>query len=169
MIRILFGVLAISAWGLGSDIQARAETMKFKFYTYAVKSELIPIGDVEGHAFGFTIRRSFVVLENGEVATAKAVITSEGVKNSGQILQYVTYKFNDGSTFIIRSQGTFGTPAAGSFTAAGWTSEIIKGTGRFEGIKGTVTSQAKYLPVEEEDPGPKGIGETTITYTLPVK
>ena len=53
--------------------------------------------------------------------------------------------------------------------SGGWTGEIIKGTGRFEGIKGTQTAKAKYLPVEKGEAGPKGIGEGTITYTLPSK
>ena len=49
----------------------------------------------------------------------------------------------------------------------GW--EIIKGTGRFEGIKGTQNLTVKYLPLEKGEVGPKGYGEGTITYTLPSK
>jgi hypothetical protein len=48
-------------------------------------------------------------------------------------------------------------------------SEIIKGTGRFEGIKGTHTSKLKFFPVDKWEAGPKGIGEGTYTYTLPAK
>ena len=54
-------------------------------------------------------------------------------------------------------------------TAGGVTGEIIKGTGRFEGARGTRTVKAKYLPVEKDELGPKGYGEGTITYTLPSK
>ena len=57
----------------------------------------------------------------------------------------------------------------GVYTEAGWTSEIIKGTGRFEGSKGTHTGKAKFLPVEKGEAGPKGIGEGTYTFTLPSK
>jgi hypothetical protein len=78
-------------------------------------------------------------------------------------MQYTTIKFPDGSTIMIKTQGTMG---AG---AGGWTSEIIKGTGRFEGIKGTLSAKAKYLPVEPGEAGAKGYGEGTITYTLPPK
>ncbi len=38
--------------------------------------------------------------------------------------------------------------------------------GRYE-ITGTTTN--KFLPLEEGEVGPKGIGEGSITYTLPVK
>jgi hypothetical protein len=133
------------------------------------KQELVPVGDVEGHTVGFTLRSSFLVFEDGEVATVNAVITNDAIGGSGSFMQYVTMKFSDDSTIIVKSQGTFGTPVGGSYTAAGWKSEVIKGTGRFEGIKGTVTSKAKYLPVEKGEPGPKGIGEGTLTFTLPSK
>jgi hypothetical protein len=168
-IWILFGVLIISAWVLGPAVQAGAETMNYKLYTYVTKQELVSVGDVEGHTVSLTLRSSFLVFDNGEVATVNAVITSDGVKGSGSFMQYVTMKFPDDSTIIVKSTGTFGTPVGGAYSAAGWKSEIIKGTGRFEGIKGTVTSKAKYLPVEKGEPGPKGIGEGTITYTLPSK
>ena len=72
-----------------------------------------------------------------------------------------------GHTNIIKSQGTVGGAAVGAYTSGGWTSEIIKGTGRFEGIKGTQSAKAKYLPLEKGEFGPKGYGEGTITYTLP--
>jgi len=49
------------------------------------------------------------------------------------------------------------------------TSEIIKGTKRFEKIKGTQSSKLKFLPVETGEAGRKGYGEGTITYTLPPK
>ena len=166
---VLFGILVISTWVLGSAIQVGAETLNYKTYHYVAKAESSLIGDTEEHLVGFNIRRGFAVFENGEIGTIIAVITSDGVRNSGQFMQYVTLTFADGSTIIYKSQGTFGSPAAGSYTAAGWTSEIIKGTGRFEGIKGTSASKAKYLPVEKGELAPKGISENTLTYTLPSK
>jgi len=49
---ILFGILVISAWILGSAIQAGAETLNYKFYTYVIKAEDVPVADVEGHTVG---------------------------------------------------------------------------------------------------------------------
>jgi hypothetical protein len=162
-ICILFGILVISVWVLGSAIQAGAETMNYKFYTWAIKSDWVPVGDVEGHTVGYSVRGAFWVFENGEVATINHVSTGDFIKSSGPFMQYVTVNFQDGSTIIIKSQGIFGG------TSGGWTNEIIKGTGRFEGIKGTGSSKAKYLPVEKGEAGPKGYGEATLTYTLPSK
>lgn len=166
---VLFCILVISAWVLGSAIQVAAETMNYKFYTWMIKYESVPVGDVEGHTVGFGMRGAFYVFENGEIATIDHVSTGDFVKGAGPFMQYVTIKFEDGSTIIIKSQGTVGGPGTGVATSGGWTSEIIKGTGRFEGIKGTQTAKAKYLPLGKGETGPKGYGEGTITYTLPSK
>jgi hypothetical protein len=143
--------------------------MNYKFYTWVTKAESVPVGDVEGHIVRYEVRGSFYVLENGEVATVNAVATGDLIKWSGPFMQYVTINFADGSTIIIRSQGTIGATTAASYGSGGWTSEIVKGTGRFQGIKGTQSAKAKYLPVEKGEAGAKGYGEGTITYTLPSK
>jgi hypothetical protein len=160
---ILVGILVITAWVLGSAIPVGAETMNYKFYTWSIKGDWTPVPDVEGHAVGYGVRGSFVVLENGEVAYSEAVILRDWKKTAGTISQYSTIKFQDGSTIITKSQGTTGVGTSGL------TMEIIKGTGRFEGIKGTGTSKAKYFPQEKGEAAPKGWGETTLTYTLPAK
>ena len=160
---VLFGLFVISALVLGSAIQAGAETMNYKFYSWVIKSESVPISDMESHAVGFVMRGGFFVFENGEVATANQVATIDYIKGAGPFMSYVTINFADGSTIIIRSEGTLGGGAGG------WKSQIVKGTGRFEGIKGTHSAKAKYLPLEQGEAGPKGYGEGTITYTLPSK
>jgi hypothetical protein len=169
-IWFLIAILAITVWVLGSAIQAGAETMNFKVYNWVTKRETVPVADVEGHALGLTVRNAFFVFENKEVATSISVGTHDYIKGKGPFMQYVTLTFQDGSTIIIKSQGTVGAPVAGTPTVGGYTgSEIIKGTGRFEGIKGTLTLKVKYLPVEKWEAGPKAFGEGTITYTLPPK
>jgi hypothetical protein len=160
---VLLGILLISAWVLGSVTPASAETLHYKTYTYVTKAESAPVGDVDGHTMTLYIRRAFVVLENGEVATQITVTTSDWIKGSGPSLQYNTITFSDGSTIIMKVQATQ-TP-----TSSKQTREIIKGTGRFEGIKGTGSGTVKYFPVEEGEAGPKGVGEGSITYTLPAK
>ncbi len=160
---VLFSILVIFAWVLGSAIQAGAETMNYKSYGYVTKAENVPVGDVDGHIMTFTTRRSFIVFDNGEVATQICVITGDRIKGSGSSLRYSTMTFSDDSTIIIKEQVTR-TEAAGVSKG-----EIIRGTGRFKGIKGTVTGKGRLLPVEKDEVGPKGIGESTITYTLPSK
>ena len=165
---VFFGILVISAWAFASALQAEAETMNYKIYTYVTKTESFPIGDVEGHTMGLSLRGAFCVFENGEVATQSSVITHDRIKGSGSAVQYSTMTFADGSTIIMKMQVTEEGTVAGP-SASRIAREIIKGTGRFEGIKGTGTSKVKYLPVETGEAGAKGIGEGTLTYTLPSK
>jgi len=160
---ILLGILVITAWVFGSAVQVGAETMNFKLYTYVMKGERIPIQDVEGHFVRLIVRGSFYAFENGEVATVSSVSTEDLINLSGPFTIYSTVTFADGSTIMLKGQGTAGG------RAGGWASEIIKGTGRLAGIKGTLTSKAKYLPTEKGEPGARGYGEGTITYTLPSK
>ena len=160
---VLLGILVISAWVLGSAIQAGAETLNYKFYSWVSKAETVAIADAEGHIVNLTVREAFVVFENGELATGTYVSTADFTKGAGPFMQYATITFADRSTIIRKDQGTFG----GGTSA--YTSEIIKGTGRFEGIKGTNVAKGKFLPVEKGEAGPKNYGEGTLTYTLPSK
>jgi hypothetical protein len=166
---VLFGILVISVWFLESAIQATAETLNYKSYTYVIKQEIIPIGDVEGHLLVFYVRSGFYVFENEEVAIVNNVGTGEDAKGGRSILQYSTLTFPDGSTIIIKSEGTVGGGVPGAPTSGGLKTEIIKGTGRFEGIKGTASSKFKIIPGEKGEPGPKTFGEGTMNYTLPSK
>jgi hypothetical protein len=161
---ILFGILVISAWVLASAIRVDAETMSYKAYSWVVKADMYPVGDKEGHTLGSVARGAFYAFENGEVATANVVGTFDFIKMAGPFTNYVTMNFGDGSTIMIKTQATAGEESGG------WTSEIIKGTGRFEGIKGTqTTSKSKFLPLEKGEAGAKWVGEGNLTFTLPPK
>ena len=165
---VLFSILVISAWVLGSVNQGGAETMNYKFYNYVTKMESIPVGDVEGHSLVLATRKAFFVLVNGEVGTSRTVVSTDQISGSGQSMQYTNQTFADGSTIVSWRGGTQvgGTRVTTSSATEG---EIIKGTGRFEGIKGTITTKIKYFPIEKDEAGAKGIGEGTINYTLPPK
>ena len=150
-------------WLMGFATPVSAETLKFKVYAYETKAESVPVDDVEGHTLNLRTRRAFCILENGEVATQSAVMLGDFIKQSGSIIAYQTITFADGSTIITKAQGSIGPSASRG------TREIIKGTGRFEGIKGTGTGTSKFFPVEKGEAGPKAIGEFILTYTLPPK
>ncbi len=80
----------------------------------------------------------------------------------------MTYTFLDGSIITTRVKGkSEASPQA--FATVKFNGEIIAGTGRFQGIKGTVTISAKLLRPEKGEIGPKAVGEGTFLYTLPGK
>jgi hypothetical protein len=168
LICVLFSILTMAASILGSAILAEAETMNYKGYTYSVKMDYVPIGDVEKHVLFLETRRGFYVFENGDVATVLLYISGDYIKGTGSNISYQTITFPDGSSILTKRQMAVTATGVGS-TSGAVQGEIIKGTGRFEGIMGTVTSISKWLPLENGEAGPKGISEATITYTLPSK
>ncbi len=162
----LAALLVISAGVMYSIPPAMAETLSYKFFLPVTQMQAIPIGDIEGHAIGVLIREGAIFLENGEMGWGKGVVIFDMVKGAGSFDQYSTLTFQDGSTIVTRTKGT-SEAQSGSSSSAQWTGEIIKGTGRFEGIKGTQVSTSKMLPPQKGELGGKALGEGTLTYTLP--
>jgi hypothetical protein len=162
-------IFVIGIWLLGSVPQAMAETMNYKYFNHVTKNEVKSIPNAEGHTVSLWEREGVIILESGELAWTKGIGFSDFTKGAGTIIVYNTLTFQDGSTIIQHSKGTVGASSAGVSSSAKRAGEIIHGTGRFQGIKGTMTTSAKLLPPEKGELGGKSLGEGTITYTLPSK
>jgi len=145
---------------LSSVSQTMAETRKGKtFHGVATKVEMVPIPNAEGHVVAMFVREGVNTYEDGEQGWNKTVVIWDGIKTVGSFVQYTMVTFQDGSTTITYSKG-----GEGQFSG-----EIIYGTGRFQGIKGTVTGTFKNLPPVKGEIIGKGLSEWTLTYTLPPK
>ena len=153
-------IFMIGIWLVGSVPQAVAETLNFKQFNRMTKREAFPIPGGEASLW---VREGVVILESGELAWTKIFAFDEMTQGAGTFIAYTTWTFQDGSTITQHSKGTYG---GGSAKRTG---EIIDGTGRFQGIKGTVTTSSKFLQREQGEPGPKALGEGTMVYTLPSK
>lgn len=168
-IRRLFAGLAIGILILGITSAAVAETLNYKLFNHVMKREVFPIPDAEGHTVVLTLREGVSIFENGELAWVNVVATSDMIKGAGTLEQYVTMTFQDGSIIVTHTKGTIQAAPAGVPPPAKWTGEIIHGTGRFQGVKGTQTTSSKLLRPEKGELGPKSLGEGTLNYTLPSK
>jgi hypothetical protein len=165
---ILFSILIISTWVLGSTIQAGAETLKCRYATTATKDEAIPVSDEEGHFIGVSLMQGLAFFENGEIAKLRSHAIYDWRRAKGaDAITYHIYTFEDGATFVVRNQRLMVADQSGNFSAK-VTSEIIKGTGRFNGIKGTASATGKTFPASKEEAG-RSTSEITFTYTLPSK
>ena len=106
--------------------------------------------------------------DNGEIAKARADGISDFVPGKGsQSMGYNFFTFEDGSTFVIKYQRSVVYDESGRGSAKA-SSEFIKGTGRFERIKGTSTSTGKNFQRTTEEPT-RAFTDMTFTYTLPSK
>jgi hypothetical protein len=164
-IWVLFGILLISAWILGSVIQAGAETMKCRIATATTKDESVPVSDEEGHSLHLLITEGLAFFENGEIAKVRSHNLNDRIQGKGgQTIGYTIYTFEDGSTIVQRFQRLL---VSGDPTAKA-TGELTKGTGRFEGIKGTVSGTSKTFPASKGEVT-RITSDMTFTYTLPAK
>jgi len=162
---VLFGILVISAWVLGSAIPAGAETMKCRIATTTTKDESIPVSDEEGHSLHLLITEGLAFFENGEIAKVSSHNLSDRISGKGgQTIGYTIYTFEDGSTIVQRFQRLL---VSGDVSAK-VTGELIKGTGRFQGIKGTVSGTSKSFRASKGE-AVRNTSDTTFTYTLPTK
>jgi hypothetical protein len=162
-------IFVMSIWLLSSVPQAMAETLSSQGFVHVTKAEMIPIADVEGHAITLGVREGATRFENGDWAWVKATSTGDFIKGAGPFDQYTTFRFLDGSTLTVHTKGMVEATPQGVASAAKWAGDIIHGTGRFQGIKGTVTTSGKMLPPEKGEPVGKSFVESTFVYTLPSK
>ena len=167
----LTGILVITAWLLGSVTHARAETMKCQTSGNMVKREVIPIPGIEGHALNISMRDGLAFFEQGEVSLFKAFASGYGITGKGgQAQGYFSFTFVDGSSIIATFRQTAEPDPEGKFAAYNkFTGEILKGTGRFEGIKGSLSGDGKLFKPEKGELSGKSNNHLTFTYTLPPK
>ncbi len=146
--------------------QATAETLTSKIFTHITKMETVPIGDVEGHVIILNVREGVGVFSNGDWAWFKSAQVHDFIKMAGPFDQYATYTFLDGSTITTHTKGTVKPTQQGLSSVVKFTGDIVTGTGRFQGIKGTMTTSTTLVPAEKGELGPKGVGESTLDYAL---
>lgn len=166
----IIGILVVIAWLLGGVTQAGAETMKFRLSTYLVHSEVLPVPDTERHIVAIFSRRGLVLFENGEVGTFTNWGTLDFTKGKGSFQYYKLITHADGSTTMAKGKGTAEPGPKGLLSYKG-TGELIKGTGRFEGIKGNETFSGKLMTHFSKEKGLLGDAyfDVIVTYTLPPK
>jgi len=165
------GVFLITALILVPNAQAGEKTVKLKLIGPLTRIEAVPIPDVEKHAIGVLERRGVAIYENGETAAYHTRATFDSIRGQGGSFNgYSDYIFADGSTIITKYQGTAAVPPGEKLYSLKGTGKYIKGTGRFEGIKGKVTFSGKYVtPYTKDKTKGTAVVDVTGTYTLPKK
>ncbi len=166
---ILILILVIAAWLLGSVTQVGAETKKWRYVGYFPKAEILPVGDVEGHYLAMFEFRGLAFVD-GEVAILSGVAYGDFVKGIGPVTNYVKYVFDDGST--IEAINRFKATIASDMKTGLWEDgkgEFTKGTGRFAGIKGSLSWTGKRLTGITKEAKGEHFCDGTMVYTLPPK
>ena len=164
------GILLIAALLLVPATQARAETVKYHYTTQFTKFEYVPLPDVKGHFASVFERRGLAIFEN-EVAAVTIWGTADRIKNETSFRGYVQTIYDDGSTTLAKLTGSkMFAPGAKLRLYEEMKGEYLKGTGRFEGIKGNLSCKGREItPYTKEETKQDNWIEVTATYTLPKK
>jgi hypothetical protein len=162
----IIGILLIAALLLLPATQAVAKTVKYKIIAPLTKLEWIAVPDVEKHMITLYERRGVVIYENGETAAYHTRGTADIIKGLGSFHGYSDVLHKDGSTAMFEYTGTLTLAPGDKMRTIKGEGKYIKGTGRFEGVKG----KGKYVTPYTKD-GTKGdiVLDGTATYTLPKK
>ena len=169
-IWVLIGFFIIAAWLLGFIIEAQAETMKCRIARVVAKEETMPVGDEEGHILVMQIGQGLAFFENGDIANFKTQSIGDrrtGTGKGSQSIAYIFFTFEEGSSIIATLEYRSIADPSGKISTK-TTGQIINGTGRYKGIKGTYSSTGKALPPVKGE-ADKYFADATLTYTLPPK
>ncbi len=162
------GIFLVTALILVPAAQAGKIISKHKIAAPIIKIEVVPVPNVKGHVVGVIERRGVAIYENGKTAAYHSMLTFDSIKGQGGTYSgYCDLSFADGSTTITKFEGTASGAKPRLIKGTG---KYIKGTGRFEGIKGKVSFSGKWVTPYTKDKT-KGdiVLEVTSTYTLPKK
>ena len=171
IILAVISIFLISIWLFPS--QAGAETRKYKIVMYFTKWEIAPIPAMEGQFYFLSEFRGLTFWEDGETSTYSGAAIGDSYKGKGPVQNCITHTFGDGSTIVSKNRFiNISAPDGKTSLYEDISGEIVKGTGRFEGIQGTINAKGKRLtPLS---PGLKemrgdAVVEGSMTFTLSSK
>lgn len=163
----LFGAVLMMGVGLApSDGVLAGEIVKTSGRTvyHITKAQAAAVGDVPGHLVGIAESSGLNFDDNGEVGTYYGVFTFDYINGTGTHEAYTVTTYKDGSTTILKTQGTTRLLKDGISRFSGEFT-YVKGTGRFEGIQGTgVYTGRRVSPLNA---GGDCYSLYNGTYTLP--
>jgi len=166
ILTVLIGMI----WIITPVVTVAAETahsVQVEATSQAILSQWLAAGDEAGHSIGMQQRDGEAVFSSGETAKYSTVSTFDSRRNKGGTAQgYSKFTFNDGSLIIFSWVAELTRTQEGlPFNQGRGT--IIKGTGRFEGIRGGSVFKGQQLKSAADDPKLTAGQSATITYTLP--
>ena len=166
----IIGILFIAALLIVPATQAKSKTVNYKIICPVTRLEWIAVPDVEKHMLILYERRGVIIYENGEIAAYHTRGTSDLIKGQGAIKGYSDILYKDGSTAMFEYTGTLTLAPGEKLQTIKGAGKYIKGTGRFEGIKGKSSFTGKYVtPYTKDETKGDVVIDGTATYTLPKK
>ncbi len=142
------GVSAVLLAGLvlpQTAAQAAGEVRNGRDVFHCLEEHSVAVPDAEDHYFTLFVCSGMRFVENGEIGTFQVYGGGDYTSGSGNEIGYQVINYPDGSMKVLKWEGTrTGGTGLGEATFEG-TSELIKGTGRFEGVKAKGTFKGRSI------------------------
>lgn len=144
MMTLLLAFVLVVGLGI-FNTQTKADEAKWKVISYTSHFQFIAVPDEEGHVVAAFDRRGAAIFEDGELAAWWALGTVDWINSNGGGTGYHQYTFKDGSTIWTNAQFTSRIPPGEKLNFIEAKGDFVKGTGRFEGIKGSWTCKGPFI------------------------
>lgn len=138
LVWINLALLVLALCSLSSSGFAREVVLKGRHVAYAVRETWTPMGDDARNGAGTRKLSGVNFFEDGRVGTTTVESTYVSNIGLGAFQENGTLSFPDGSTIMVKSEGT-SKPADGNTSIFKGTVAFTEGTGQFQGIKGEGT------------------------------
>jgi len=148
--KLCFTILAIAIVGLFMGVSLAGEKMKGRTVKHHVKWEGVDVGDKEGHVVGVYENKGIQTVLAGRRSADGAILREIGILDldtkapSGSGSGYGDLTDRDGDKYYFTWKGKMTAPGRWEGTLA-----IVKGTGKYEGIRGNGT-YVNYIAVPGE-------------------
>jgi len=162
--------LAAMALLLGSAPALAAEKMTWKEVSHLTLVHKIKVADAEDHLVGIYEHRGVVLFTGGRQGAYVSqgrfdVYDREGGERNHD--GYGKMSFADGSTIIFKCRGKETFKEGSKLPWVSGQGAFIKGTGRYEGIKGSLTYEGGYVTgLNADGTGGDAVLDYRAEYTL---
>lgn len=156
--------LAALALTLGNVPAAAGQKMTWKEVSHLSKVEKMQAPDASDHLLGIYEHQGVALFPDGQAAAMLSRGRFDVYDRQGGERQHDGYgkiSFADGSTIFFKYRGSESFPQGTKLPVVSGRGTFMKGTGRYQGIKGSLTYEGGYVTgLDEHDTG----GDAVLTY-----
>ena len=129
-------VAAFAVFGAGTA--SADEVLSFHVVTHATSVQFQQVGDVDGHTLGLARQSGLALFPDGSVGTTYFTAINDYTNDAGTYVAYYGLTLNDGSVLWFKVAGS-AKPNDTTIVFPEAPVSVLRGTGRFEGVKGNGT------------------------------
>lgn len=124
-------------------VPAAAETLTWRSISHIDETHAFVLAETGGYTVGTGKGNGLGFFPKDQIATVTLGYTIDYLKGEGHFLAYEAYTFPDGAALILRRNGK--TRVAGKGAEFTGDFEVVGGSGRYEGARGTGTFTGKRM------------------------